>query len=220
MPTPWDIERRRSFRASPPQKRNRYTPDHMLFQLEPSHEILKPDAAAWIMDLIHIIDGDIETGRKGGLKFGTEGGSGLVVDLDSGIAKLRNVTTSKDDADQALQNEKPPTPNNAYHSISALANGGKPARDWETIMRIQKLEIYDLGGHATPAFEEQLAEKPRLRTPSPRSQRTQVSKGGAAAAEKRSEPRVGKEELKKRIEGFGPSGRGGDMHYREENVEL
>ena len=220
MPTPWDIERCRSFRASPPQKRNRYTPDHMLFQLEPSHVILKPDPAAWIMDLIHMLDGDIETGRRAGIRFGTEGGSGLVVDLDSGIAKLRNVTTSKHDADQALQSEKPSTPRNAYRSISALANGCKPASAWEIIMRIQRLEIYDLGGHATPPFEEQLAEKPRLRTPSPTLQRTQVSKGGAAAAEKRSEPRVGKEELKKRIEGFGPSGRGGDMHYREENVEM
>lgn len=129
------------------------------------------------------------------------------MDFDNGIAKLRNVTTSKHDADQEGQSEKPPTPNNAYHSISALANGGKPASDWETIMRIQKLEIYDLGGHATPPFEEQLAEKPRLRTPSPKTQRIQVSKGGATPAEKLSGPRVGEEELRKRIEGFGPSGR-------------
>lgn len=203
MPTPWDLERRRSFRASPPQKRNRYTPDHMLFQLEPCHEILKPDAAAWIMDLIHIIDDDIESGKRGGLRFGIEGESGLLVDFDTGIAKLRNVTASKHDADQEKQTEKPPTPNSAYHCISALANGGKPASAWETVMRIQKLEIYDLGGHATPPFEEQLAEKPRLRTPSPKLRQMQVSKGDAAPAEKPSEPRVGEEELKKRIEGFG-----------------
>ena len=207
MPTPWDIERQRSFRASPPQKLHRYTPDHMLFQLEPCHEILKPEADAWIMDLIHVTNGDIGSRRAGGLRFGTEGGIGLFVDFDSGIAKLKNVITSTCGADHEQQGEKPPFTNNVYHSISASMDGGELTSDWETVMRIQKLEIYDLGGHATPPFEEQLAEKPQLRTPSPKPYRTQVFKGGAAPAERPSEPQVGEEALKKRIQGFGSASR-------------
>ena len=207
MPTPWDIERQRSFRASPPQKLHRYTPDHMLFQLEPCLEILRPEADAWIIDLIHMTDSDAETGRKGGLKFGAEGGSGLFVDFDSGIATLRNVTTNKNEADQDKQSEKHSRPSSTYHSISSFANGGNPAEDWETSLRIQKLEIYDLGGHVTAPFEEQLAEKPRLRTASPEPYRMQVIKQGAAPVSHVSEPQVGEEELRKRIKGFGSSGR-------------
>lgn len=202
MPTPWDIERQRSFRASPPQKLHCYTSNHMLFQLEPSHKILQPDAAAWIMDLIHILTDDLENGRKGGLRFGAEGSSGLFADFDSGIATLRHITKNEDDSNQEPRSENPPTPNNAYHPISALAHGEeRSTSDWETVMRIQKLEIYDLGGHVTPPFEEELAQKPRLRTPSPAPYKIPVPK-----VEKLTEPKVGEEELSRRIQGFGPSG--------------
>ena len=201
MPTPWDLEHRRSFRASPPQKLHRYTPDHMLFQLEPRHEILKPDAGAWITDLIHILTDDFKSVRKGSLRLGAEDGSGLFADFDSGIAGLKSVITSKEDITQEPQSEKHPPPSNAYHSINPLTPDDKPACDRETVMRIQKLEIYDLGGHATPPFEEQLAQKPRLRTPSPAPYIAPVTK-----AERPSEPSVGEEELRKRIQGFGPSG--------------
>ena len=201
MPTPWDLKRRRSFRASPPQKLHSYAPDHMLFQLEPRHRILEPDAAAWIMDLIHILSNNSESGKKCGLIFGAEGSSGLFADLDNGIATLKNITTDKDDTNQEPSSEKPPPPNNAYHSISALSHADKPAKDWETVMRIQKLKIYDLGGHETPPFEEQLARKPRLRTPSPAPCRRPV-----AEVERASEPKVGEEELRRRIQGYGASG--------------
>ena len=205
MPTPWDIEQKRAFRASPPQKLHRYTPDHVLFQLEPCHEILRPESDAWIMDLIHIIDDDKESGRKGGLRFGAEGGNGLCVDFDSGIATLRNNATSKDGAIQDEASEKASPPSSAYRSIDSSANEGKAANIWETSMRIQKLDLYDLGGHATVPFEEQLAEKPRLRTASPEPYRQQVFVKGVTPVEKPSLPQVGEEELKRRIQGFGPS---------------
>ncbi|CAD6590268.1 MAG: hypothetical protein ASARMPREDX12_004235 [Alectoria sarmentosa] len=207
MPTPWDIQRQRSFRANPPQKLHRYTPDHKLFQLEPCQEILQPEADAWIMDLIHVAESDSGSGTRGGLRFGAENGSGLFVDFDSGLAVLRNVTTNKGEANQDKQSEKPSTPNSSYHSVSPSNNEEKPANNWESRMRVQKFEIYDLGGHATAPFEEQLAEKPRLRTASPKPYRMQAIKGGAAPVQKVSEPRVGEEELRKRIKGFGSSGR-------------
>ena len=201
MPTPWDVERQRSFRASPPQKLHRYTPDHMLFQLEPCQKILRPEADAWIMDLIHIINGDTRGGRKGRLRFGVEGGSGLFVDFDSGIATMRSFNTIESEANRDKQ---PSSHNSVYHSTSPSANGDKPANNWETSLRIQKLDLYDLGGHATPPFEEQLLEKPRLRTASPAPHRKQVSEGDAAPTEKPREPQVGEDELRKRIQGFGP----------------
>lgn len=213
MPTPWDLDRERSFRASPAQKLHRYTPDHVLFQLEPRHRLLRPEADAWIMDLIHLTDSDPESGTKGVLRFGAEGESGLYVDFNSGIATLRSVTTSKGD-DASNNREKPSekktstSPNNsAYHSVdSSAANAGETtAKNWETTLRIQKLELYDLGGHATTPFEEQSAEKPRLRAASPIPYRTQAYKKGASApALATSVPQVGEEELKKRIQGFGP----------------
>ena len=214
MPTPWDIERQRSFRASPPQKRHRYTPDHMLFQLEPRHEILRPEPNAWIMDLIHITNSDAESSTKGSLRFGAEGASGLSVDFDSGIATLSNITPSKDEdttnQEGNQRQKRPSTPTGStYHTVSAATpNDGNPANeDWETSLRIEKLELYDLGGHATAPFEEQLAQKPQLRAPSPEPYWKQVIKGGTAPVPKTSEPRVGEEELKRRIKGFGSSGR-------------
>lgn len=215
MPTPWDIERQRSFRASPPQKQHRYTPDHMLFQLEPRHEILRPEANSWIMDLIHITISDPESGTKGSLRFGPEGASGLNVDFDSGIATLRNITPSKDeDTTHQEGNQKrekgPSTPTGStYHTISpSTTPSDNPAKeDWATSLRIQKLTLYDLGGHATAPFEEQLAQKPQLRAPSPEPYRKQVIKGGTAPVPKTTEPHVGEEELKRRIKGFGSSGR-------------
>lgn len=201
MPTPWDIERRRSFRASPPQKLHRYTPDHTLFQLEPRLEILRPNADAWIMDLIHVINGDAESGRKGGLRFGAEDGRGLSVDFDSGTATLRNVTTIAQDATHLKQSERNPSPrDSAYHSISPSANGEKHAGSRETSMRIRRLEIFDLGGHATAPFEEELAEKPQLRSASPPPYRKQVIR----VADVQPKPQIGEEELRKRIQGFGP----------------
>lgn len=157
------------------------------------------------MDLIHIINDDTKSGRKGGLRFGAEGGSGLCVDFDSGIATLKNVTTNKDDANQDKPSEKPSPPKSAYHSVNSSANTCNAANNWESSIRIQKLELYDLGGHATVPFEEQLPEKPRLRTASPMPYRKQVFKKGAAPVEKPSVPQVGEEELRKRIQGFGPS---------------
>lgn len=154
------------------------------------------------MDLIHIISGGTENGKEGGLRFGAEGGSGLFVDFDSGIATLRNVTTITEDATQNTQSEKEPsTPSSAYYSICPSADGDKPANNWETSMRVQKFEIYDLGGHATAPFEEELAEKPQLRAASPLPYRKQVIK----VAEKPPMPQIGGEELRKRIQGFGPS---------------
>ena len=197
MPTPWDLERQRSFRASPPQKLHTYTPDHMLFQLEPCQKILRPQKDAWIMDLIHIINSDPASGRKGGLQFGAENGSGLFVDFDNGTATLKSL--------REPENASPSTPRNTYNSISPPT---EVSNDWETRLQIQKLEIYDLGGEVTPPFEEQLVPKPQLRTaspwPEPYSRQT-ITKNAVSEA-KASEPGVGGEELKKRIMGFGAGG--------------
>ena len=207
MPTPWDIERQRSFRASPPQKINRYTPDHMLFQLEPKHEILRSEPNAWIMDLIHVKNSDPESGTKGGLRFGAEGASGLSVDFDTGIATFRIITSSPGDGNLSNRNEGPPNPTCAYHTISSPTNERQPAEDQSTSLMVKRLEIYDLGGHATEPFEEQLAKKPQLRTASPEPYRLQIIKGGTAPLPKDSESGVGEDVLRARIEGFGSSGR-------------
>ena len=133
MPTPWDIQRQRSFRVNPPRKLHGYTPDHKLFQLEPCQEILQPEADAWIMDLIHITESDSESGTKGGLIFGAENGSGLFVDFDSGFATLRNVTTNKDEAkqDKQIRNPQLPTapiiPSVPPKTKRSLPITGKPA---------------------------------------------------------------------------------------------
>ena len=167
------------------------------------------------MDLIHITLSDPESGTKGSLRFGPEGASGLTVDFDSGIATLRNITLSKDEDtthQEGNQNreKRPSTPTGStYRTISSSTTpGDNPAKeDWATSLRIQKLTLYDLGGHATAPFEEQLAPKPQLRAPSPEPYRKQVIKGGTAPVPKISEPHVGGEELKRRVKGFGSSGR-------------
>ena len=199
MPTPWDLNRQCAFRASPPQKLHRYTPEHTLFQLEPVLEILRPEAAdAWIMDLIHVAAGHLDTGSKGSLSFGTEEKSGLSVDFDSGIATLRYVpSTSRASSHSDLSTRD----SGAYSTITPSDNS------WSSSLRIQTIDLYDLGGHATPPFEESLSPKPRLRTPSPEPHRIQVFKGGKAPAEREAETRVDEEELRRRIEGFGVSGR-------------
>lgn len=157
------------------------------------------------MNLIHIIDDDKENARKGGLRFGAEGGSGLLVEFDTGTATLRNFNAPENEANQDEQSEKSSNPNSFYHSIGPSPNEGKLANDWETSMRIQNFEVYDLGGHATVPFEEQLTEKPRLRTATPDPHRKQVLKKDAAPSAKPSVPKVDGEELRKRIQGFGPS---------------
>ena len=156
MPTPWDLEREHSFRASPPQKVHTYTPEHMLFQLEPCHKILRPEKDAWIMDLIHIINRDPENGGKGALQFGPESGNGLFVDFDNATATLRSLPSPNSEKD-------PSTHSNTYHSLPPPTSA---SNDWETHLQIQKLEIYDLGDEITPPFEEQLVPKPRLCTDS------------------------------------------------------
>lgn len=157
------------------------------------------------MDLIHIINSDTESGKKGGLRFGAENGSGLFVDFDNGTATLECLPPPENGKDQSKQSPNPSAHRNTYHSISPPA---QVSNDWETRLQIQKLEIYDLGGHATPPFEEQLVPKPQLRTasPSPEPYSRQVITKSAVSEAKASEPEVGGEELKKRIMGFGAGG--------------
>ena len=164
------------------------------------------------MDLIHFNindDDNAKNGKKGGLRFGAEGGSGLYVDFDSGIATLSNITTitSKNDTDtdQTTPSEKISNPINTYHS-SANADT-TTTTNWTTSIRIANLSLYDLGGHATAPFEDQLVPQPQLRSASPPvSYRAVGFNQGAGPIEKPSAPQVGEEELKKRIEGFGSGG--------------
>ena len=207
MPTPWDLTRERAFRASPPQKLHRYTPEHTLFQLEPVLEILRPEAAdAWIMDLIHITAAShLHPGSKGSLSFGSENASGLSVDFDTGVATLRNLPSnrvSSSDTDLSTRTSC------AYHAVTPSTIPAHQDKSCSSSLRIHTLSLYDLGGHATAPFEEQMVPKPRLRTPSPTLSRIEVVRGGGAApAVKEAEIRVDEEELRRRIEGFGGEGR-------------
>ena len=248
MPTPWDLDRERAFRASPPQKLHRYAPEHTLFQLEPVLEILKPDAPdAWIMDLVHVTAASElkKTGSKGKLRFGFgtgESASGLCVDFDTGIATLRYVpvglgppSCSDSDTDtpsdlaptstRALRSSSPdPDGASAYHTVTATVTPPAAGPVSSSSLRIDTLSLYDLGGHATPPFEERMSPKPRLRTLSPSSspssmplhhhhirgsatetEETEKEKEEEEETEKKAEAetRVDEEELKKRIRGFG-----------------
>lgn len=183
----------------------------MLFQLEPRLEILIPDDDAWIMDLINITDSNAETGKKGGLVFGTEGQSGLSVDFDTEIAMLRSVPATKrnDSKDIEKQSEQShsQTQECGYKDIiSADAEAGGQANEWETRMRVQKFEIYDLKGSVATPFDEKAAavpRRPRLRS---KEVNLLINKGSEGAVLTPPEPEVGRDELKKRIEGFGSGG--------------
>lgn len=208
VPTPWDLQRQRRYKANPAQNPHNYTSDHVLFQLEPRLELLLPDADAWIMDLISITDSGTETGNKGGLRFGADGGSGLSVDFDTGIATLRSVSVTKgnesEDSEKQGEKSRGKTKGSPYTDISAMGEGaGGPADGWETRMRVHKLEIYDLGGSVAKPFDEKVPTV--VRSPRLRSQQVtvQINKGSEGAVLTPPEPQVGRDELRKRIEGFG-----------------
>ncbi len=183
----------------------------MLFQLEPRLEILIPDGDAWIMDLIHITDSNAETGKKGGLIFATEGQSGLSVDFETGIAILRSVPATKrnDSKDFEKQSEQShsQTQGRGYTDIaSADAEARGQANEWETRMRVQKFEIYGLGGPVATPFDEKPAavpRRPRLRS---KEVNVPINKGSEGTVLMPPEPEVGRDELKRRIEGFGFGG--------------
>lgn len=182
MPTPWDLERQRAFRASPPRNLDgAHTPDHMFFQLEPCQRVLWPEAGAWIMDLIEITNSDPERGTKGSIRFGAEGASGLSVDLDNGTATFRSIASSTRDS---TDRESVVKPISSYHTIDSSE---APAADWSSSLRVRNLSLYDMGGDAILPFEKQ-APPPKTSYPAPPS----VSE-------------VGDEELRKRIQGFGSS---------------
>ena len=116
------------------------------------------------MDLIHVAAGDLDTGSKGSVSFGTEGAGGLNVDFDNGIATLRHVpSTSPASSPSSLSSDDPcnrstrdsSSPNCAYRTLTP------DDESWSSSLRIDTLDLYDLGGHATPAFEEQLVLKPQ-----------------------------------------------------------
>ena len=215
MPTPWDLSRERAFRASPPQKLHSYTPEHTLFQLEPVLEVLRSDAAdAWVMDLIHVATRNLDTGSKGSMRFGIEGASGLSVDFDTGIATLRNVPSnraSSSSSDTNSSNLSSTRNSSAYHTVTPPTQNPADRKAWCSSLRVHTLELYDLGGHATPPFEETLVPRPRLRRPSPEEIRIRVVVRGGTEKEKEkegeAERRVEGGELRRRIEGFGGEGR-------------
>ncbi|MCJ1456963.1 hypothetical protein MMC28_007329 [Mycoblastus sanguinarius] len=131
IPTPWDINGERSFKVGPA---------HTLFQLEPRHEHLraqKPEA--WISDLISIdTDTDTEQNRKGALRFGAKGGSGLSIDFDAGTATLKSMAVTGDSANKEENTEQ----DIGYQDANTAGEGP----GWETRVRIDKLEVYQLDG--------------------------------------------------------------------------
>ena len=171
-----------------------------------------PDTDAWIIDPINITDSDAETGRKGGVRFGAEGGSGLSVDFDTGIATLRSVHIKEGNkhgnTEKRVEQSRSQNSGFAYTDISASEEGaGGLAKEWETTMRIQRFEIYDLGGSVAEPFNEKAARAPqrwRLRS---KKLEPQINKGlEDAVLTPPPEPQVGKDELRRRIEGFGSVG--------------
>ena len=207
IPTPWDLQRRREYKANPAQRVHTYAPDHVLFQLEPKLEILLPDTNAWVMDLISVIDSDAETGRKGGVRFGADGGSGLSVDFDTGIATLGSIPLSKENESEDTEKQDEQSHKSAYTDISAVEEEAEGLADeWETSMRVQRFEIYDLGGSVARPFDENAAAVPRrsrLRSNEAKPHTKRPSEGVLLTPP---EPEVGRDELRKRIEGFGSGG--------------
>ena len=208
IPTPWDLQHERKYKANPAQGIHTHTPDHRLFQLEPRLEILLPDTDAWIMDLISITDSDAETEMKGGVRFGAEGGSGLYLDFDTGIATLRSIHITKqnkrENTEKQSEQSHSQTSGFEYTDINALKEGaGGPANEWETEMRIQKFEIYDLGGSAAKRFNETAAGAPQIPRLRWKEFKPQINKDLEGAVLTPPEPQIGRDELKKRIEGFG-----------------
>lgn len=183
---------------------------HMLFQLEPRLEILKPSSAgAWIMDLISIIDGsEAVVVRKGELRFGVEEGSGMALNFDTGVARLRSPGGTAE-ADDDVQGGEKKGVQTEISDQRSLYQDLSPQAAWETRMRIEKFEIFDLDGPAsepTTAEIEEEADRKRKEAAERAAFRRQFNSGGAVAVKKVAEPEVGEAELKKLIEGFGSGG--------------
>lgn len=83
--------------------------------------------------------------------------------------------------------------------VAAEGEGGKGVegrRDWETTMRIRAMEVYELAG-AAPDLAEELGDR---RKEDPRV----LAVATNAERDKGAGPKVGGEELKRRIMGIGP----------------
>ena len=208
IPTSRELQYQRKYKANPARGIHTHTPDHILFQLEPRLEILIPDTDAWIVDLIDITDSDAETERKGGVRFGAEGGSGLYVNFDTGIATLRSIhiteQNKRENTEKQGEQGHNQTSGFVYTDISALKKGaGGPANEWETRMRIQKFEIYGLRGSVAKPINVKAAGAPQISRLSSKEPKPQINKGLGGAVLTPPEPQIGRDQLKKRIEGFG-----------------
>ena len=214
MPRPWDLKGERNHRAMPNRMWSAYSAPHTLFQLLPCLEILYPEYDAQIKDLISIVNTGEKQDGKGELNLGEPGSTGLSVDFDTGTATMRSKPTAIDDpflSETEVEEKQCDSPNNTYYDIGREHNISTGA--WETTMRIQKFEIFEVGGQWSKDLDSIESTNLQSQFPSrfhkedPRRKRLaeEVERRAAAAWTARmQEPKVSNDVLKERIKGFGP----------------
>lgn len=214
IPTSWDLARKREYRATPSQPVHNYSSAHILFQLEPGLEILKPASPyAWVMDLITVIHDNEELepsgdGGKGGLRFGAEGANGLSIDFNTGIASIKSICTTtakgKDVLGEKDSLHEKHEDGHLYQEISPQ----HPA--WATNMRIERFEVFDLGGpvsEPTTVEREEAADRKRQQAAELAAMQLKFDiRKDLGLFQESTPPLVGETELKRRIEGFGSGG--------------
>ena len=136
MPTLWDIDGEREYRARP---------GHVLFQLEPRLESFQMIGSnMWVMGLRKREPSDEEYSVW---HFGFKNGKGMVLDFGNRVARLdgvANTTTVEVEKKRSFSDSEA-----AYGDINSYA-------DWQTEMRIEKLEIYGLPGRISRPVHETL----------------------------------------------------------------
>ena len=210
IPTPWDLQSERKYRAVPTRIWDTYSAPHTLFQLQPMLEILRPNHDAWIMDLITVTPTDESEGRKGGIDFGRKKGTGISIDFDTGIACMRSNPAAAEDHSIAEEGDPEKiscSEAGSYDDIGRTHYISTSA--WETIMCIEKLEIFDLGGEPSKSFDEiehtgaQAGLPWRPYPVDPVALKSDMEVQQRAAAARKEQPKVEERVLKARIEGFG-----------------
>jgi hypothetical protein len=84
------------YNLAPETKDYEIGPEHAIFLLEPRLQILRArEAHTWTGDLIRMSTGS--ESENGKLLFGKEGGNGLVVDFETGVAVMRGGNSRDED---------------------------------------------------------------------------------------------------------------------------
>ena len=189
-----------------------YVAPHTLFRLVPCLEILYPDHDAWITDLVSTIGTDKYQERKGGLNFGEPSSTGLSIDFDTKTATMRSRPTEMHNPfiSETEIEKQCESPSNRYYDIGREHNISTGA--WETSMRIQKFEMFAVGGKWSKPLDSVEYTNHKYELPSRFQKEDSRDKWLGGKVERRAvagttarmqEPKVSDEVLKKRIQGFG-----------------